>query len=73
MLVNNGAAAVYQSTLEYPLRRRRMMFEVNVQAPIDLTQAVVPGMTAQRRRLDRERVERDRLASRRVRRIAPAA
>ena len=46
ILVNNGAAAVYQSTLEYPLRRRRMMFEVNVEAPIDLTQAVLPGMTA---------------------------
>lgn len=46
ILVNNGAAAVYQSTLEYPLRRRRVMFEVNVEAPIDLTQAVVPGMTA---------------------------
>ena len=47
ILVNNGAAAVYQSTLDYPLRRRRMMFEVNVEAPIDLTQAVLPAMTAQ--------------------------
>jgi NAD(P)-dependent dehydrogenase (short-subunit alcohol dehydrogenase family) len=45
VLVNNGAAAVYQSTLDYPLRRRRMMFEVNVEAPIDLTQAVLPAMT----------------------------
>ncbi|HEX4489985.1 MAG TPA: SDR family NAD(P)-dependent oxidoreductase [Acidimicrobiia bacterium] len=44
ILVNNGAAAVYQSTLDYPLRRRRMMFEVNVEAPIDLAQAVLPGM-----------------------------
>jgi citronellol/citronellal dehydrogenase len=44
ILVNNAAAAVYQSVLDYPLRRRRLMFEVNVEAPIDLTQAVVPSM-----------------------------
>jgi citronellol/citronellal dehydrogenase len=46
ILVNNAAAAVYQSTLDYPLRRRRLMFEVNVEAPIDLTQSVVPSMSA---------------------------
>jgi citronellol/citronellal dehydrogenase len=45
ILVNNAAAAVYQSVLEYPLRRRRLMFEVNFQAPVDLVQAVVPSMT----------------------------
>lgn len=45
ILVNNAAAAVYQSILDYPLRRRRMMFEINVEAPIDLIQAVVPSMT----------------------------
>jgi citronellol/citronellal dehydrogenase len=45
ILVNNAAAAVYQSTLDYSLRRRRVMFEVNVEAPIDLTQAVLPSMT----------------------------
>ena len=44
VLVNNAAAAIYASTLEYPLRRRRLMFEVNVQAPIDLAQAAIPGM-----------------------------
>lgn len=44
VLVNNAAAAIYQSILDYPLKRRRIMFEVNVQAPIDLSQAVVPGM-----------------------------
>jgi citronellol/citronellal dehydrogenase len=44
ILVNNAAAAIYQSTLDYPLRRRRTMFEVNVQAPIDLAQAAIPGM-----------------------------
>jgi citronellol/citronellal dehydrogenase len=45
ILVNNAAAAVYASTLDYPLRRRRLMFEVNLQAPIDLMQAVVPSMS----------------------------
>jgi citronellol/citronellal dehydrogenase len=45
ILVNNAAAAVYQSVLDYPLRRRRIMFEVNLQAPVDLVQAVVPSMT----------------------------
>jgi NAD(P)-dependent dehydrogenase (short-subunit alcohol dehydrogenase family) len=44
ILVNNAAAAIYQSTLTYPLRRRRIMFEVNVHAPVDLTQAAVAGM-----------------------------
>jgi citronellol/citronellal dehydrogenase len=44
VLVNNAAAAIYQSVLDYPLRRRRLMFEVNFQAPVDLMQAVVPSM-----------------------------
>jgi NAD(P)-dependent dehydrogenase (short-subunit alcohol dehydrogenase family) len=47
ILVNNAAAAIYDSTLDYPLRRRRLMFEVNVQAPIDLAQTVIPFMRAQ--------------------------
>ena len=44
VLVNNAAAAIYQSILDYPPKRRRIMFEVNVEAPIDLMQAVVQGM-----------------------------
>jgi citronellol/citronellal dehydrogenase len=44
ILVNNAAAAIYASTLEYPLRRRRLMFEVNYHAPVDLAQAAIPGM-----------------------------
>jgi citronellol/citronellal dehydrogenase len=44
ILVNNAAAAIYDSILVYPLRRRRITFEVNVHAPLDLAQAVVPGM-----------------------------
>jgi citronellol/citronellal dehydrogenase len=44
ILVNNAAAAIYQSLLDYPLRRRRLTFEVNVHAPMDLAQAVLPSM-----------------------------
>ncbi len=46
ILVNNAAAAVYGPVGDYPLRRRRMMYEVNVHAPIDLAQAVIPAMVA---------------------------
>ncbi len=46
VLVNNAAAAIYQPLAEYPLRRRRLTFEVNVHAPLDLSQAVIPGMVA---------------------------
>ena len=34
ILVNNAAAAIYQPLAEIPLRRRRLMFEVNVHAPL---------------------------------------
>jgi NAD(P)-dependent dehydrogenase (short-subunit alcohol dehydrogenase family) len=44
VLVNNAAAAIYAPTSTYPLRRRRVTFEVNVHAPIDLAQAVLPAM-----------------------------
>ena len=46
ILVNNAAAAVYAQLREYPLKRRRMMFEINVNAPVDLAQAVIPAMVA---------------------------
>jgi NAD(P)-dependent dehydrogenase (short-subunit alcohol dehydrogenase family) len=46
ILVNNAAAAIYKPLLDYPLRRRRLSFEINVHAPIDLAQAVAPGMVA---------------------------
>ncbi len=48
ILVNNAAAAIYQPLATYPLRRRRLTFELNVEAPMDLMQAVVPGMVARR-------------------------
>ncbi|MDE3202763.1 MAG: SDR family NAD(P)-dependent oxidoreductase [Acidobacteriota bacterium] len=44
ILVNNAAAAVYQPLMSYPLKRRRITFEVNVHAPADLIQAAVPAM-----------------------------
>jgi citronellol/citronellal dehydrogenase len=44
ILVNNAAAAIYQPMVDFPLKRRVLTFEVNVHAPMDLAQAVVPAM-----------------------------
>jgi citronellol/citronellal dehydrogenase len=44
VLVNNAAAAMYAPVATMPLKRRRILFEVNALAPLDLAQAVVPGM-----------------------------
>ncbi len=44
VLVNNAAAGIHMPMAEFPHRRRRIMFEVNVEAPIDLAQAVLPPM-----------------------------
>jgi len=44
ILVNNAAAAIYAPIAQFPLKRRRIIFEVNVHAPIDLAQAVAPQM-----------------------------
>lgn len=44
VLVNNAAAAMYGSLAELPLKRRRIMFEANVHAPLDLAQAAIPSM-----------------------------
>ena len=44
ILVNNAAAAMYGPVCDFPLKRRRVIFEVNVHAPLDLAQAVVPSM-----------------------------
>jgi NAD(P)-dependent dehydrogenase (short-subunit alcohol dehydrogenase family) len=49
VLVNNAAAAFYLPSSEFPLRRRRLLFELNVHAPLDLAQQVVPGMRTRRR------------------------
>jgi NAD(P)-dependent dehydrogenase (short-subunit alcohol dehydrogenase family) len=45
ILVNNAAAAIYQPVVEPSLKRRHLMFEANVHAPLDLAAAVIPGMT----------------------------
>ena len=44
ILVNNAAAAIYQPLADFPLRRRKIIFEVNVHAPLDLAQAAIPAM-----------------------------
>lgn len=44
VIVNNAAAAIYHPMADYALKRRRLTFEVNVQAPFDLLQAALPGM-----------------------------
>jgi len=46
ILVNNAAAAMYQPLADYPLKRRRLTYEINFHAPLDLIQAALPGMTA---------------------------
>ncbi|MFS3129300.1 SDR family NAD(P)-dependent oxidoreductase [Nocardioides sp. Bht2] len=44
ILVNNAAAAMYHSMADFPLKRRRLTFEVNVHAPLDLAQQALPDM-----------------------------
>jgi NAD(P)-dependent dehydrogenase (short-subunit alcohol dehydrogenase family) len=46
ILVNNAAAAIYQPLADFPLRRRLLTFQVNVHAPVELIQAVLPAMRA---------------------------
>jgi citronellol/citronellal dehydrogenase len=49
ILINNAAAAFYAPTAELNLRRRRLLFELNVHALVDLAQHVIPAMRAQGR------------------------
>jgi citronellol/citronellal dehydrogenase len=44
ILVNNAAAAMYGDVADMPLKRRRLLFELNVHAPFDLAQAAIPAM-----------------------------
>jgi NAD(P)-dependent dehydrogenase (short-subunit alcohol dehydrogenase family) len=44
ILVNNAAAAMYGALAGLTLKRRRLLFEMNVHAPLDLAQAVIPSM-----------------------------
>lgn len=44
ILVNNAAAAIYQPLASFPLKRRKIIFEANVHATLDLAQAALPAM-----------------------------
>ncbi len=44
ILVNNGAITYYMPFTEFTEKRWRLMFEVQVRAPYELAQFVVPGM-----------------------------
>lgn len=44
ILVNNAAAGMYKPLLEYSLKHRNIMVQMNMHAPVDLAQAVVPDM-----------------------------
>jgi citronellol/citronellal dehydrogenase len=44
ILVNNAAMASYRPLRDYPAKRARLTFEVNVNAPLDLAQRVIPQM-----------------------------
>ncbi len=48
VLVNNAAAAMYMPLVDYPLKRRLLSYSINVHAPIDLMQQVLPPMLARR-------------------------
>src|SRR5439155_651188 len=44
ILVNNAAANGPHSLVDYTLERRHALYEINLNAPIDLIQGVLPGM-----------------------------
>lgn len=44
ILVNNAAAAIYGTLIDYPAKRVRLSNEINVIAPLELAQAVIPAM-----------------------------
>jgi len=44
VLVNNAAASIHGTVGEMPLKRRRLMIEINLHAPVDLAQAALPAM-----------------------------
>jgi NAD(P)-dependent dehydrogenase (short-subunit alcohol dehydrogenase family) len=46
ILVNNAAAAIYMPLATFPLKRRKIIFEANVHATLDLAQAAIPAMQA---------------------------
>jgi NAD(P)-dependent dehydrogenase (short-subunit alcohol dehydrogenase family) len=49
VLVNNAAVTWFMPVIEFPGRRFDVMFEVQVRAPFELAQLVLPGMRARGR------------------------
>jgi NAD(P)-dependent dehydrogenase (short-subunit alcohol dehydrogenase family) len=49
VLVNNAAVTYFEPVEEFPERHYEVMFEVQVRAPFDLAQRVLPGMRQRRR------------------------
>ena len=48
ILVNNAGTGLYAPSWKAPMEATRRMFELNLFAPIEMTQLVVPGMRARR-------------------------
>lgn len=44
ILVNNGAVTFFEPVLDFTEKHWRLMFEVQVRAPFELSQLVIPGM-----------------------------
>jgi NAD(P)-dependent dehydrogenase (short-subunit alcohol dehydrogenase family) len=49
VLVNNAAVTYFEPVQDFDERHYRLMFEVQVRAPFELAQLVMPGMRARRR------------------------
>ena len=49
ILVNNAAVTWFMPVADFPAKRRQLMFEVQVHAPMHLSQLVLPGMAAKGR------------------------
>ena len=47
ILVNNGAVTFFEPVVDFSEKRWRLMFEVQVRAPFELAQRVIPSMRAQ--------------------------
>lgn len=49
VLVNNAAVTYFEPVLDFPERHYQVMFEVQVRAPFELAQRVLPGMQERKR------------------------
>ncbi|MDE0951162.1 MAG: SDR family NAD(P)-dependent oxidoreductase [Halioglobus sp.] len=48
IVVNNAAASIVSLPSETSLKQRNLMYEVNLNAPVDIAQQVLPGMRSRR-------------------------